>query len=94
MFHKWNSSLFIIIKRYGLCEDSSITTLTYIGRSSGNKPERVIIETTADIRIALLCQGLILMICTAILKLSRSDIDDPFTCTFRDKMNESKQILA
>ena len=88
MFHKWNSSLFIIIKRYGLCEDSSITTLTYIGRSSGNKPERVIIETTADIRIALLCQGLILMICTAILELGRCDINDSFSCTVRCQMTK------
>ena len=51
-------------------------------------------EVAADIRVALLCKRLILMIAAAVRKLCRSDVDDTLSCTVRYLMNEAEDILV
>ena len=83
-----------IVERSGMIEDRSISGLTQISAGAGNKPERVIIEAAADVGIAALCEGLILMICRTVLELDRCDVDDPLTRTLGDEVHESKEVLT
>ena len=94
MLHERCRSRPVVVVGNLLVENRIVAGLTRIGADSRNQPQRVIIETGADACIALLGQRLILMICRAVLKLCRSDIDDSLSCALRDQMYETKQILA
>ena len=42
--------------------------------STGNQPKRIVIEAAADVVVALLGQGLILVIAAAVAELRRGDV--------------------
>ena len=90
MLQKWNSSGLVIIKRNHLIKDRGITCLADISGYAGNQPHWIIIEAGTDISVSFLSEWLILMICTTIRELGRSDINDSFTGTLRDQMYESE----
>ena len=71
-----------------------ITGLSYVSTGTCNEPQRIIVEAAADIGVAFLGQRLILMVSTAVLELGGSDINDTLSCTVRDQMYETEQILA
>ena len=94
MIHQRCCNGFIIIKRNHICQDRSISGLSYVSAGTCNQPQRIIIEAASDIRVTLLGKRLVLMISTSVLELGRSDIDDSFSCPVRDQMHETEQILA
>ena len=78
----------------GLIEDREVAGLRDIRMCAGDQPERIIVETTTDVGIALLCKRLILMIAGAIRKLRVRDIEDTLTGAGRNQVHEAEQVLA
>ena len=54
-------------------QDSEVAGLLDIGGRTGNQPQRVVVETAADVIVALLGQGLVLMVASAVMELRRRD---------------------
>ena len=94
MLHQRNRLGSIAVKRYHFLQNPQIPGFTDISRSTCNQPERVIIKSAADIRIPLFRQRLILMICAAVFKLRRCDIQNPLPGPVRNQMHKAEQILA
>ena len=94
MIHQRSSHTHIVVKRNHLGQDGGITGLSYVSAGTCNEPQRIIVETTADIGVAFLGQRLVLMVSTAVLELSGSNINDTLSCTIRDQMYETEQILT
>ena len=94
MIHQRSSYAHIVVKRNHLGQDGGITGLSYVSTGTCNEPQRIIVEAAANIGVALLGQRLVLMVSAAVLELGGSDIDDTLSCTIRDQMNETEQILA
>ena len=94
MIHQRSSYAHIVVKRNHLGQDGGIAGLSYISTGTCNEPQRIIIEATADIGVAFLGQRLVLMVRTAVLELGGSDINDTLSCTVRNQMYETEQILT
>ena len=84
----------IIIEGHGLAQNSEIPGLSDISADCGDKPERVVVKAASDICIALLGEGLVLMVSAAVRELRGSDVDDPFPSAGRDQVNKAEQILT
>ena len=89
-----NFCRFVVVKRNHLIKNGEVSGLLDIGGGTCNEPERIVIETTSDIHVALFGERLILVIGTAVRELGGGDIDDTLSCALRDQMNETEQILA
>ena len=94
VLHKGLCEGVIIIKGYRLIQNRDVAGLADISADSSDEPERVIIESAADIGVAFLGEGLILMIRAAVRELRGGDIDDSLSCAFGYQMYESEQILT
>ena len=94
MLHKRLRDGHIVVEGDHFVQDGLVARLTDIGTGGGNQPERVIIEAAADVRVALLGQGLVLMISAAVRELGGSDVDDPFPGPFGDQVDKAQQILT
>ena len=84
----------IIIKGHLLVQNRPVAGLAQIGGSAGNEPQRVIVEAGADIAVAFLGQGLVLVVGAAILKLGGGDIQNALPCAGRDDVYKAQQILT
>ena len=94
MFHQRNCSRHIVVKRYLLFQNGNISGLPDIGVDCGNEPQRIIVESAADVGISLFRQRLVLVIGASVRKLGRGNIQDPFSCPFRNQMKEAQKILT
>ena len=94
MLHEGLRERFIIIKRHRFVQNRDVAGLSDISADSCDEPERVIVKSAADIRVALLGEGLVLVIRVAVRELSGSNIDDPLSGALRYKVNETEQILT
>ena len=94
MFKQRYFRTFLTVKWYQLIKNAIITGFLQIGSNRCNQPQRVIIKSTSDIEIALLCQWLILMICASVRELCRCNINNSFPCAFRNQMYKSEKILT
>ena len=79
----------IIVEVYLFSQDRKISGFFDISSSTGNQPERVIIESASNIRISFLCQRLVLVVGTSILKLSCSNIQNSLSCAIWDQMDKT-----
>ena len=81
---------------YGVISSKNgvVAGLLDVGGSTCNQPQRIIVETASDIRVALFGERLVLMVSTSVLKLCGGDIEDTLSCAIRDQMNETEQILT
>ena len=77
-----------------LIQDGEVAGLLDVGRCTGDQPQRIVIEAAADVVVALLGQGLVLMVAAAIAELGGSDIQDALTGALRDLVHEAQQILG
>ena len=94
MLHERLRNGHVVVEGDDLVEDRRIAGLTDIGTGAGDEPERVIVEAGTDIGIALLGEGLVLMIGGAVLVLRGGDVDDALPRTVRDQMDKAQKILT
>ena len=84
----------IVVEINLLVENREISGLFEVGGTSGDQPERVIVEAASDIHVSFLRQWLVLMVCASVFKLGSGNIEQTLSCAVRDQMNEAEQILA
>ena len=60
MLHEGLRERIIIIKRHRFVQNRDVAGLSDISADSCDEPERVIVKSAADIRVALLGEGLVL----------------------------------
>ena len=84
----------LVVEGHHLIEDREVACLLDISHGTEDKPAGIIIEATADIIVTALCQGLILMVATAIRELRGSDVDDTLTGTWGDLMHEAHEMRS
>ena len=84
----------IVVVRNDLIQNGIITCLSCISADGSNEPQRIIVETGADSRIALLGKRLVLMISRAVLELCGSNVNDSLPCTFRNQVYKAEKILT
>ena len=94
MLHERLRERSIIIKGHRLIQNRDIACLADISADSCDEPERVIVKSAADIGIAFLGKGLILVVRAAVGELRGGNVDDPLSCALGYKVNETEQILA
>ncbi len=82
------------IERSHVIEDVDIAGLLDVCSNTEDKPHGVVVEAGACVRVALLGERLILMVCRAVLKLNRSDVDDSLACVLRNEVDETGEVLA
>ena len=86
--------IFVVVIGAHFIQDREIPGFSEISSDSCDKPQRVIVETSADRTVAAFGKRLILMISASVRELGIGDIDDPFSCAGRDQVYETKQILT
>ena len=69
----------LVVEGYHLVEDGEVACLLDIGHRTKDEPAGVIIETTTNVVVTTLGEGLVLVIATTIGELRRCDIDDALT---------------
>ena len=84
----------VIIIRNGLVENAPVSGFLDICTDGEDHPQRIIGEVAADIRVALLGEGLILVIAAAVLKLGGSQVDQSISCSVRNLVDEAEDILV
>ena len=94
MLEERNLGRFIIVERNHLIKNREVARLLDVGGGACDQPQRVIVESGSDIGIAPLGERLVLMIRGAVLKLRRSNVDDPFARFLRDQMDKAEKILV
>ena len=77
-----------------MLQNGKVPRLADISVSTGNQPQRVIIEAAAHIVVAPFCQRLVLMIGGAVRPLDGGNVDDAFPGTLRRHVDKTQQILA
>ena len=83
-----------IVERHHLIQNREVPGLLEIGKCTEKKPERVVIETSANTVVAPLCQWLILVIAAPVRELCGGNVEDAFTGSFRYLVNEADEILV
>ena len=84
----------VVIKGHLLLQNGPVAGLPQVGSSTGNEPQRVIVEAGADIPVAFFGQGLVLVVGAAVLKLGGGDIQNALPGTGGDDMHKAQQILT
>ena len=83
-----------IVEGGGMIEDRKIAGLLDVGTDGAHQPQGIVIEAAADVVVAPLGQGLILVIGGAVGKLDGSDIDDPLPGPVRHDVHKAVEVLA
>ena len=84
----------IVVEINLLVENREISGLFEVGGTSGDQPERVIVEAASDIHVSFFRQWLVLMVCASVFKLGSGNIEQTLSCAVRNQMNEAEQILT
>ena len=69
----------LVVEGHHLVEDREVACFLDIGHGTEDEPAGIVVESTADVVVAALGEGLILVIAAAIGELGRGDIDDALT---------------
>ena len=95
VFHQRCSRLVAatVVEITHLIKNGEISSFTDVSAGSGNEPKGIIVETGADTEVTSLGKWLILMISGTVGKLRIGNVEDSFSCTRRNQMHESEQIL-
>ena len=94
MVRKRRCKLILVIIRRADIENPIISGFFNIGNNSQNQPQRIVVEISANLIIALLCKRLILMVRATIRKLRGSKINNAFPGTIRNLMYKPQKILV
>ena len=78
----------------GLVQDAEVAGLLDIGRGAGNQPQGVVVEASADVVVAFLGEGLILVVAAAVAELGGGDVQNALPCALGNLMDKAQQILA
>ena len=84
----------VIIEIYHFFQNTEISCFFYISGSSGDQPERVVVETASDVGVSFLCQRLVLMVSASIFKLCCRNIKNSLAGAVRDQVYETEKILT
>ncbi len=84
----------LVVERDRLLQDAEIAGFPDIGNRTEDKPQRVVVETAADVVVAPLGQGLVLMVAAAIRELRGGNVDDPLPRPLRDEMDDAGEVLV
>ena len=86
--------VFVIIKGDLFGEDAHVSRFRNVGIGAGDQPQRVVVESAANVRVAPLCQRLVLVPGGAVLFLDGRNVDDAFARAVGDHVYKSQQVLA
>ena len=89
MLHQGYFAAGNVVKGGWMLQNSEVTGFLDVCTHCAHKPQRVIVESTADVIVAALGQGLVLVICGAVGKLDGCNINDAFSCPVGDYMHEA-----
>ena len=84
----------IVVVGHHLIENAPVAGLLYVSGNGKNEPQRVVGEVAADISVALLGEGLVLVIAAAVRELCGSDVDNTLSCSVGDLVNEAENVLV
>ena len=84
----------LVVKGDGLLQDAEIAGFPDIGHGAEDEPQRVVVETAANVVVAALGKGLVLMVTTAVRELGRSNVDDALAGPFRNHMHDTGKVLV
>ena len=84
----------IVVVRDHLIKDGPVAGLLDVSGNGKNQPQRVVGEVTADVGVALLGEGLVLMVASAVRELRGGDIDDTLLRAVRNLMHETEDVLV
>ena len=84
----------LVVEGYHLIEDGVVSRLLDVSHRTEDEPTGVIVETTTDVVVTTLGEGLVLVVAAAIGKLCRGYIDDALTCTAGNLMHKAYKVLV
>jgi hypothetical protein len=94
MLEECNLRAWLVVEWYHLIEDREVACLLDIGHSTEDEPAWVIVESATDIVVASFGERLILVVASSVGELCRGDIDNTLTCTGRNLVYETYEVLV
>ena len=83
-----------VIIRDGFIKDREVSGFLDVGDGAKEEPERIVIKTAADVVVAALGEGLVLMVAAAVRELSCGNVQDALTGPFRNLVHEANKVLV
>ena len=94
VLHQGLGQALVIVEGYLLHEDGEIAGFLDVGIRTGNEPQGVVVEAGAHGQIALLGQGLVLVVGAAVRELGGSNVQQTLPGLFGNHMHEAQQVLT
>ena len=94
MFEERYLTAGLVVEGYGLVEDGEVARFLDVCHRTEDKPAGVIVETTADVVVATLGEGLVLVVAATVGELRRGNIDDALTGTAWYLVYEAHKVLV
>ena len=94
MFHERCPVVFVIVKRHARVQNVGIARFADVGIHAGYKPQRIVIESAANIGVAALGKRLVLVPRGAVRQLNGRNVDNSLSRLFGQNMCEPEQVLA
>ena len=94
MHHHGLSLRGIVVKIDHLAENAHVAGFLDVGIHGVDQPQGIVIEAAANVHVAALGQGLILMVGAAVRELSGGHVQNAAPGAFGDQMDEAQQILT
>ena len=82
------------VEGHRLVQNGPVARLAEVGVRSGNEPQRVVVKAAAHSQVALLGQGLVLVIGAAVGELGGGNVQNAFPCPLGDHVDEAQQVLT
>ena len=83
----------LVVEGHHLVEDREVARLLDIGHGAEDEPAGVVVEAAADIIVAALGEGLVLVVTATVGELRGSDVDDALTSAWGYLMDEAHEVL-
>lgn len=84
----------LVLAEGGRVQNGPVARLAEVGVRSGNEPQRVIVKAAAHSQVALLGQGLVLVIGAAVGELGGGNVQDAFPRPLGDHVDDAQQVLT
>ena len=94
MLHQGHFRAGDIVEGGGVIQDGKVPGLRQIGMGGSHQPQGVVIKARANVVVAPLGQGLVLVIGRAVRPLDGGNVDDSLPGTVGCHVDEAQQILA
>ena len=83
-----------VVEGGGVLQNGEISRFLHIGADRAHQPQGIVIEAAANVIVAPLGQGLVLMVGGAVGKLDGGDVNDPLPCPVGNNVHEAVKILT